>query len=222
MLLRARSLAVSSVVEGLEVEVLRGVDLDLPSGSLTDVTGPSGSGKTTLLLALARLHPHARGDLELDGVAASAIDPREWRRRVAYLPQHASLVAGTVQDNLLVPWTLRVRPAGEAPDAEALRRALDGVGMDDVALDRDSGRLSVGQAARVALLRTVLTRPDVLLLDEPDAALDDASATQVAHVTSGFVAGGGAAVRVRHARLDDRADRRLRLDGGRLEGGEAT
>jgi len=77
-------------------------------------------------------------------------------------------------------------------------------------------RLSEGQAARVALLRTVLTRPDVLLLDEPDAALDEESAEQVGLLTREFVDAGGAVVRVRHHRTDGLADRRLRLKGGTL------
>ncbi|MDP2232316.1 MAG: ABC transporter ATP-binding protein, partial [Actinomycetota bacterium] len=74
----------------------------------------------------------------------------------------------------------------------------------------------VGQAARIALLRTVLTGPLVLLLDEPDANLDDASAEQVARMTAAFVAVGGAVVRVRHQRTDALATQRYRLADGRL------
>ncbi|MDO8915579.1 MAG: ATP-binding cassette domain-containing protein [Coriobacteriia bacterium] len=197
-------------------EVFAGVDLEVDAGTLTDIVGPSGSGKTTLLLALARLLGDVSGELTLDGADASGLDPRVWRTRVAYLPQRASLVSGTVGDNLTLPWLLKVR-AGQSPPAMAdLRQALDGVGLDDIALDRDVSRLSVGQAARIALLRTILTGPDVLLLDEPDASLDDASAAQVARMTTDFVDRGGAVVRVRHARTDAGADRRYRLDDGRL------
>jgi putative ABC transport system ATP-binding protein len=196
--------------------VFSGVDLEVASGTLTDIIGPSGSGKTTLLLALARLLGDTAGDLTLDGADASTIDPRVWRTRVAYLPQRASLVPGTVGENLTFPWLLKVRAGQSPPATKALRAALDGVGLDDVALDRDVSRLSVGQAARIALLRTILTGPDVLLLDEPDASLDDASAAQVARMTADFVESGGAVVRVRHARTDAGADRRYRLDDGRL------
>jgi len=66
-------------------------------------------------------------------------------------------------------------------------------------------------------LRVVLAGPSVLLLDEPDASLDDDSAAAVAHITDEFVSAGGAAVRVRHARIDERADRRLAIVAGRLE-----
>jgi putative ABC transport system ATP-binding protein len=196
--------------------VFTGIDLDIEAGTLTDVVGPSGSGKTTFLLVLARLLPGAVGDLALEGVAASSVDAREWRTKVAYLPQRASLSPGTVAENLLAPWSLKVRAGTAAPSAEELRAALDGVGLTDIALDRDVSRLSVGQAARIAVLRVLLTRPSLLLLDEPDASLDDESAGQVARMTEAFVSEGGAVVRVRHARVDERADRRFSLDGGRF------
>jgi ABC-type iron transport system FetAB ATPase subunit len=217
MLLQARGLCSTRPGDDGPRDVLCGLDVDVAAGTLTDLTGPSGCGKTTLLLALARLLPGASGSLALDGVPAAEIDPNVWRTRVAYLPQVTSLAPGSVADNLLLPWRLKVRRGSPGPAASALRTALDGVGMSDVALDRDSGRLSVGQAARIALLRVVLTVPSVLLLDEPDASLDDESAAHVARITEEFAAAGGAVVRVRHARVDAAAHRRLRLADGRLE-----
>jgi putative ABC transport system ATP-binding protein len=216
VLLTARGLTASRLGDDGPLVVFSAVDLDVDAGTLTDIAGPSGCGKTTLLLTLARLLPGASGELALDGVAASAIDPREWRTRVAYLPQRASLAPGTVAENLLLPWRLSVRKGTEPPSAEELRTALDGVSLGDVALDRSVARLSVGQAARIAALRVLLTRPECLLLDEPDANLDDESASQVACMTDAFVIAGGAVVRVRHARVDERADRRFVMAGGHL------
>ena len=117
---------------------------------------------------------------------------------------------------MLLPFSLKTHAATERPDDAGLRRALDSVGLADVELDREAGRLSSGQAARVALLRLVSMGPRALLLDEPDAALDDDSAALVGGVVRDFVAAGGAAVRVRHLRVDAAADRRLRLAGGAL------
>jgi ABC-type iron transport system FetAB ATPase subunit len=216
VLLTARGLTATRLGDDGPVVIFSGLDLDIGAGTLTDIVGPSGCGKTTLLLALARLLPDGSGDLALDGVPAQSIDPRLWRTRVAYLPQRASLAPGTVADNLLLPWLLAVRKGVEPPSAEELRTALDGVSLDDVALDRSVARLSVGQAARIAALRVLLTRPECLLLDEPDANLDDESAAQVACMTAAFVDAGGAVVRVRHARVDERADRRFMLADGRL------
>lgn len=216
MLLSARGLSATRSADDGPATVFSGLDLDVASGTLTDVTGPSGAGKTTLLLALARLLPGARGELTLDGVSASAIDARTWRARVAYLPQRPTLVPGTVCDNMTLPWRLKVRAGTAGPTMAALREALDGVSLHDIALDRDVARLSVGQASRIALLRTILTAPEALLLDEPDASLDDESAAQVALMTARFVRDGGAVVRVRHARTDVAADRRFRLAAGHL------
>lgn len=226
MLLEASHMTITRPGDTGPVAVVSDASLSLREGTLTDVVGPSGSGKTTLLLALARLLPGVRGELVLQGKPASQWSPQVWRTRVALLPQTSSMAPGSVADNLLLPYTLKVRhhaapaapPAGGPvmPSTDQLRSALDRVGLADIALDRTSARLSVGQASRVALLRVLLTGPAVLLLDEPDAALDDESAAQVAAMTGEFVSGGGAVVRVRHLRSDAAADALYRLEGGVL------
>ena len=215
-LLTARDIVAERTLDGRVVRVLDGVALELPPCAIVELRGPSGAGKTTLLLALARLLPGATGALALDGVAAAEIAPQVWRTQVALLPQRPALAAGTVAFNLALPWQLAVREGAQAPSAEDFREALDGVGLADVALERDARQLSVGQAARVALLRVLLTRPRVLLLDEPDASLDDASAALIARSTAAFTAGGGALIRAGHLRDDAAATARCRLEGGHL------
>lgn len=214
-LLSAQNLSACMPGDAGPCRVLDAVDLSLEAGEVVDVIGPSGSGKTTLLRALARLLPDASGELTLEGVPAEKIAPALWRSRVALLPQRAAIVTGTVRDNLVLPWRLKVRSGVSAPTDAALVAALERVHLD-VDLARDASRLSVGQAARVALLRVLLTEPKVLLLDEPDANLDEASATQVRTMTEEFSARGGAVVRVRHQPSDSLADRRYRLESGRL------
>ncbi|MBA4370817.1 MAG: ABC transporter ATP-binding protein [Coriobacteriaceae bacterium] len=215
MLFDARGITVTLPGDAGPCRVLDGVDLGLAVREIVDVVGPSGSGKTTLLRALARLLPGATGTLTLAGEPAESVEPHVWRTRVTLLPQRAAIVGGTVRDNLLLPWRLMVRAPGDTPADSVLRPALDNVGLD-VDLDRDASRLSVGQAARVALLRVLLARPRVLLLDEPDASLDPASAEQVRGMTRAFAEDGGGVVRVRHQPSDDLASRRFRLEGGRL------
>ncbi|TLM73967.1 MAG: ATP-binding cassette domain-containing protein, partial [Actinobacteria bacterium] len=144
------------------------------------------------------------------------VPPAEWRAAVALVPQTPVMLPGTVAENLRAPWALALRRGTPAPDDRVLAVALASVGLGEVALDRDAAKLSVGQAARVAMLRTVLTDPRVLLLDEPDANLDDASAAQVAFMTRTFASRGGAVVRVRHVERGERGARRYRLEGGRL------
>ena len=142
--------------------------------------------------------------------------PQGWRAAVALLPQKPAIVKGTLKDNLVLPWTLKVRAAEKPPTEPQLLAQLAAVGLPELALERDAARLSVGQQARVALCRVLLTDPRALLLDEPDAALDEASADAVACIAREFAADGGAVVRVRHRSSDGLAARRLRLEAGRL------
>jgi len=215
-LLTARGLRAVRPGDDGPVAVLDGIDLALRAGDTVELVGASGAGKTTLLLALARLLPEVEGELHLEGVAAREVSPARWRTRVALLPQRATLVPGTVARNLRLPWELHIRSHEEAPGDGALRDALGDVGLGDVALDRDVTRLSVGQASRIALLRVLLAAPSVLLLDEPDASLDDASAAQVARKTAAFAAAGGAVLRISHLSSDASASARYRLADGLL------
>lgn len=216
MVLTARDLRVSVYADGAQRSVLSGASLELAAGDLLELGGSSGAGKSTLLRSLARLQPGMSGDLFLAGEPASAIAPADWRCRVALVPQQACALPGTVAENLRAPWTLRIRAGTPGPDDTALRSALDSVGLDDVSLERDALRLSVGQASRVAFLRVWLTHPEVLLLDEPDAALDDVAAGAIERATQDFARAGGAVIRVRHARTTDPGNRRVTLCDGVL------
>jgi putative ABC transport system ATP-binding protein len=215
-MLEARHLVVDLRSEEGERRVLDGVDLAVEPGTLVDVSGPSGAGKSTLLMALARIVPRVRGMLALDGRDEGSWDPFEWRTKVALVTQTPKMLEGTVGDNLRFPYGLHVRKGTDPPSDDALRARLDALGLADVSLDREARRLSVGQAARVSLLRTMLTAPEYLLLDEPDANLDDAAAELVEGAICGFADAGGAVVRVRHHRRAGRVDRSLRLEAGSM------
>lgn len=220
MLFEARDLTAILPGDTGDVRVLDAVSLSVDAGEVVDVVGPSGSGKSTLLRALARLLPGATGSLAVSGTPASAGTPQQWRRMVTLLPQKPVMLDGSVRDNLLVPWTLGVRRDQPRPDDTALADGLERLNVD-AALDRDASRLSVGQAARIAFLRTLLTDPVVLLLDEPDAALDAVAADALASLMAEFVAehpgrDARAVVRVRHHHPDGLATRRMCLEGGSL------
>lgn len=169
---------------GGERTVFENLSFAVERGEIVDLVGPSGSGKSSLLTACARLNPHAHGTFALEGKGSGEFTPQQWRRDVAYLPQKPILTGKNVAEAIRLPWTLAIRSKGGKaeqllPD-ERIRTTLDAMGCEDIDLERAPHDLSGGQTARVALARTLLTDPKVLLADEVDAGLDDDNAAKVA------------------------------------------
>ena len=156
--------------------VLRGIDLALPTGTITGLLGESGSGKTTLARAIVGLHPPSRGSVALDG---QVLRPRAvrrsqlQRRRIQLVPQDplGSLnPAHTVRQTLTRP--LRLHQTTDLDPAQL----LDMVDLPPTFTDRYPHELSGGQRQRVALARALAARPDVLICDEVTSALDPQAA----------------------------------------------
>ena len=192
------------------------VSFSLEAGCLYNLTGPSGTGKSTLLNACALMLPRSGGMLALGGVPADQVRPVEWRRRVCLVPQAAAIVPGTVRDNLLFPWTLKVNAGSPKPDDDVLNEMLSLAMLDGVTLDHAAAQLSGGQLARVALLRAFATRPVVLLLDEVEAALDEESAVAVSRLTRAMLASGATCLRIRHRAEDGYAYGVFTLADGKM------
>lgn len=150
-------------------------ELRIRPGERIAVLGRNGAGKSTLLQALGGAMDLATGELSIDGIAMSHIDPADLRRDVGLLQQHARLFHGTLRDNLILG-------AGRASDQELLAAlsisgALEFIrhlpkGLDHLILEGGLG-LSGGQRQSLLLSRLLLRQPQVLLLDEPTASLDD-------------------------------------------------
>ena len=161
--------------------VLRGVDLTLPAGSLTVLSGASGAGKSTLLDLAGGLIAPTAGRILVDGTELSADLAATWRRSVGYMAQEAFLFHDSIRANLA--WA---NPAAKDEQVhEALRLAgLAGLlqslpaGLDTVVGDRGAN-LSGGERQRLALARTLLRAPQLILLDEPASALDAANEDRI-------------------------------------------
>lgn len=149
----------------LENKVLTNINLDIAEGEFVAFVGPSGCGKTTLLNMVAGLVEPETGSVTVDGAA-----PRLGDERVGYmLARDALLPWRTVRQNVTLPLEVRgVRP-GEA--AERATRELVKVGLADFVGSYPS-RLSHGMRQRVALARTMVSAPSIMLMDEPFSALD--------------------------------------------------
>lgn len=159
-------------------QVLDGASLTVPRGEVTALVAPSGAGKSTLLRCLNRLLERDAGTIELGDRDVRELDPRDLRRRVGLVVQTPTMLPGTVADN--VAYAL---PSATPDD---VGRALAAAGLPAGFASRDASGLSGGERARVALARAFSRDPEILLLDEPTAALDAEVAATVAHTLRAF------------------------------------
>lgn len=167
-------------------EVLRELSLNFAPGERVGLLGRPGSGKSTLLRILAGAIAPTQGQVRVDHIDLQAIDLQDRAQWLAFKPQEAPLIAGTLEDNIL----LNLPPhASEAERLQALQFALYHATLDedlargslslDHKIEEYGANLSGGQRQKVALARAVSTRPRVLLLDEPTAGLDTESEQRI-------------------------------------------
>lgn len=154
--------------------VLKEVDASLRAGSFVLLVGPSGSGKTTLTDLVTGLLRPAEGRILVDGQDLADLDMGKWRHSIGYVPQEPMLFSDTIRNNI----QLGKEGISEEEVRQALREAeaLDFVdrlsGQVDHRIGEEGTTLSGGQRQRLAIARALVSRPDLLILDEPTTALD--------------------------------------------------
>ncbi|WP_019912060.1 ABC transporter ATP-binding protein [Paenibacillus sp. HW567] len=137
--------------------------------------GASGQGKSTLLRILALLDIPDEGDLLLNGTSYTISNSREWRMAVAYVAQQAVMLPGSIEDNLRTVSRLH----GQPYDAVLSAKLIEQLGLDHLDLAKKAEDCSGGEKQRISLIRTLLLRPSILLLDEATASLDVDSTRKV-------------------------------------------
>ncbi|WP_394428345.1 ABC transporter ATP-binding protein [Streptomyces sp. SGAir0957] len=185
-------------------QALHGVSLSVAPGETVGLIGETGSGKSTLARAVLGLVPATRGSITVGGADVSSFGRRQWRelRRsgvVQYVfqdPLRSLDPDLTVEDSLGEP--LLVRGVARAEAADRVREFLDRVRLTEDLLGRLPGELSGGQRQRVAVARALVTRPRVVLLDEPVSALDSANRVQILEILKELRAEGTALVLISH------------------------
>ncbi len=172
------SLSVEGVVAGAprsQVQILKGVSFRVSPGGSLAIVGPSASGKTTLARLLVGIWPAMQGKVRLDGNDIYQWDKEELGQHIGYLPQNVELFEGTIAEN--------IARFGD-PDPEKVSESCRMVGLDgfieqlpnrhDTQIGDDGAFLSGGERQRVALARAVYGMPKFVVLDEPNASLDEA------------------------------------------------
>lgn len=195
--------------------IWRHLSFRLKPGERLGLVGPSGSGKTLLLRSLAGLDALDEGCVKLDGHSVEEWAMPEYRSRVAYLPQDAVLEEGTVRDALRLPFGFASQSEKTFDEDDTCAR-LDTLDRNPDFLGKETGDLSGGERQVTALVRVLLLKPDILLLDEPAASMDDSLARGAETLVSAWLdedRSTRALIWTSHLadRLDRVTDRRLTL-----------
>jgi len=216
-LIQVRGLTKSIDTGTHRVDILKGIDLEIPKGQFAAIMGPSGSGKSTLLGLLAGLDAPTNGQVILDGEDITRLSEDEMALlrglKIGFVFQSYHLIPTlTAEENVLLPMELAGRDAG---GRERARELLDRGGLKG-RFDHYPVQLSGGEQQRVALARAFALRPPILLADEPTGNLDSATGQVVLELLLSLNREQGATmVLVTHEQsLAESADRRILLRDG--------
>jgi phospholipid/cholesterol/gamma-HCH transport system ATP-binding protein len=165
--------------------VLNGIDLILNKTENIAILGKSGTGKSVLLKTIVGLHPPDEGELNVLGKKINDLDEQELnaiRRKIGYLFQGGALYDSmTVRQNLKFPLERQSEPMTKAEMNNAIEEALANVGLLD-AINKTPEELSGGMKKRIALARTLILKPEIMLYDEPTTGLDPVTAKEISYL----------------------------------------
>lgn len=200
--------------------ILDGISLDFRPGTISMIVGPSGSGKSTLLRNILGIWPERRGSIEFDGNEVAELGSETFRKIVGYLPQDIELFPGTIADNIA---------AFGALDPEKIVEAARLAEVHDLILrlpkgyETEAGQagqyLSGGQRQRLAIARAVYNKPKILVMDEPNASLDDVGEAALLRTVNALREQGSTIIIVAHrGTIMAAANRLIIMQAGKVAG----
>ncbi|QKG85553.1 ATP-binding cassette domain-containing protein [Kroppenstedtia pulmonis] len=213
-LIRLHNVSKRYLENGEEKIILSSVNATVEQGKIIMLTGPSGSGKSTLLRLLNRLENADQGEIIYKDKPVQYWDPVQLRREVQYVFQSPILFSGTVSDNLAYPLSLQ----GKKLQETQMEQLLDRVGLTPATLNQSVSSLSGGEKQRVHLARSLSLQPEMLLLDEVTASLDNENAIRIEEEMRHFCLNGGTVVWISHQQEQVKriADEIWKLEKGQL------
>lgn len=206
-------------VQGRSTPILKGVSTAVQAGTVTVVLGPSGSGKSTLARCMVGIWPDVSGEVLLDGLPISGWDRTELGPHLGYLPQDIELFEGSIAENIArfgeVDSGKVIAAARSAGLHEMILRFPKGY---DTSIGEAGGLLSGGQRQRIGLARAVYGDPVLVVLDEPNANLDDVGEQALVRTVQGLKAAGKTVFLITHRPgILAVADRLLILRDGQVQ-----
>ena len=204
---------------GRDTPILQGVSAIMPPGTVTVVLGASGSGKSTLARVLLGIWPHSSGQVLLDGQAIGKWNRMELGPHIGYLPQDIELFDGTIAENIARSGQVESEKVIEAAEAAGLHTMILRFPKGyDTPMGEAGGLLSGGQRQRIGLARAMYGMPALVVLDEPNANLDDEGENALVRAVQGLKAQGKTVVLISHRPgIVSVADRLLILQNGTVQ-----
>lgn len=169
-----RNLTYNDVCFTYEVkEVLSGINLTIKQGQTVAIVGQSGAGKTTMAYLAMRFYDPTAGELDFAGIPLTSLDPDEYRKHLALVPQDGHVFVGSFRSNLtLAKWDATDEELWSAITAAGMTKLVEDLGGLDAPIGDRGTSLSGGEKQRLVLARAFLRQPELLILDEPLANID--------------------------------------------------
>lgn len=195
--------------------ILKDITIPINQGDYISVVGPSGSGKSTFLKLCCHLVSPTEGYIIYKNKSIMEYNPIELRKNIAYCFQTPYLFGQTVADNVSFPYQMR----GTKVDLKRVEKLLVLFNLDKTYLEKDLKKLSGGEKQRIALIRTLLFNPEILLLDEVTSALDIENTLVVENVIKSLSENGTTIIWVTHNPEQSKrnANKLLTIEAGQIK-----